>query len=81
MYSLMVLHAIENETQEDESVVAVVNFNISHNPLAHLSKVAGFWKLALVHKARPWSDGRPTPVEPLFSWTGWEAFGEPESVK
>lgn len=78
---MLALHAVEDETQKDEGIVAVVSFHIFHNPLAHLSKVAGFGKLALVHKACPRSDGQPAPVNPLFSHTGWEAFGEPEPIK
>lgn len=68
--SLLALHAVEDETQEDEGIVAVVCFHIFHNPLTHLSKIAGFGKLALVHKACPRSDGQPAPVNPLFSHTG-----------
>lgn len=74
-------HAVKDETQEDEGVVAIVDFHIFHNPLTHLSKVAWFWKLALVHKAGPWTNGEPTPVDPLFGHAGWESFGEPEPVK
>lgn len=36
------LHAVEDKPQEDEGVVAVVNFHIFHHPLAQVSKVAGF---------------------------------------
>lgn len=35
-------HAVKDETQEDEGVVAIVDFHIFHNPLTHLSKVAWF---------------------------------------
>lgn len=62
-------HAVEDETQEDEGIVAVVSVHIFHHPLTHLSKIAGFGKLALVHKAGPWSNGRATPVDPLFGHT------------
>lgn len=40
--SLTALHAVQDETQEDESIVAVVNLHIFYNPLTHLSEVAGF---------------------------------------
>lgn len=78
---LFASHAVKDETQEDEGVVAIVDFHIFHNPLTHLSKVAWFWKLALVHKAGPRTNGEPTPVDPLFGHAGWESFGEPEPVK
>lgn len=39
---LLSLHAVEDETQEYEGVVAVKNLHIFHNSLTHLSKVAGF---------------------------------------
>lgn len=67
--SLLDLHAVQDETQEDEGVVAVVSFHIFHNSLAHISKVAGLRKLALVNKTGPRSNGHPTPVDPLFSHT------------
>lgn len=79
--SLTALHAVEDETQEDEGIVAIVNFDIFYNPLAHLSKVAGFGKLALVHKAGPRTNGNAAPVEPFFGYTGWESFWEPEPVE
>lgn len=68
--SLTALHAVQDEPQEDEGVVAVVNFHIFYNPLAHLSEVARFGKLALVHKAGPRSNGHTASVEPLFGYTG-----------
>lgn len=79
--SFRALHAVQDETQEDESVVAVVNLHIFYNPLTHLSEVAGFWKLALVHKGCPRSDGQATPVEPFLGHTGRESFGEPEPAE
>lgn len=78
---LLALHAVEDETQEDECIVAVVSFHIFYHPLTQLSKVARFWKLALVYEAGPRSNGHATPVDPLFSHTGWKAFGEPEPMK
>lgn len=79
--SLLALHAVEDEAQEDEGIVAVVNFNIFYHPLTQFSKIAGFWKLALVHEAGPWSNGHSTSVEPLFSHTDRDAFREPQPVK
>lgn len=75
------LHAVEDKPQEDEGVVAVVNFHIFHHPLAQVSKVAGFWKLALVYKTGPRSNGQSALVEPLFSHASWDAFGKPEPTK
>lgn len=70
MVPFTALHAVQDETQEDEGVVAVVNFHIFYNPLTHISKVARFGKLALVHKAGPRSNGHAALVEPLFGHTG-----------
>lgn len=81
VWPLTALHAVQDEPQEDEGIVAVVNFHIFYNPLAHLSEVAGFGKLALVHKAGPRSNGHTAPVEPFFGYTDWESFGEPEPVE
>ena len=72
------LHAVEDQTQEDEGIVAVVDLHIFHDPLTHLSKVAGFRKLALVHKAGPRSNGHAAPVDPFFGHVDGEAFGEPQ---
>ena len=74
-------HAVEDEPQEDEGVVAVVRFHIFHHSLTQLAKVAGFRKLALVHEAGPRSNGHPAPVDPLFSRADREAFREPDPVK
>lgn len=63
-------HAVEDETQEDEGIVAVVNFHILYDPLAHHSKVTWLGELALVHKAGPRTYGQPAPVNPLFGYTG-----------
>lgn len=79
--SLTDLHAVHDETQEDESIVAVVNFHIFYNPLTHLSEVAGFWKLPLIHKAGPRSNGHATLVKPFFGYTGRNSFREPEPVE
>lgn len=79
--SLTDLHAVHDETQEDESIVAVVNFHIFYNPLTHLSKVAGFWKLPLIHKAGPRSNGHATLVKPFFGYTGRNSFREPKPVE
>lgn len=67
---LLALHAVEDETEEDEGIVAVVNFHIFHHPLTHLSEVTGFRKLALVHKASPRSNGHTALVDPFLSHTG-----------
>lgn len=74
------LHAVDDETQEDERVVAVVRLHIFHHPLAQFPKVAGFRELALVHETCPRSNGQSAPVYPLFGRTEGEAFGEPEPV-
>lgn len=63
-------HAIEDETQEDEGVVAVVNFHILDNPLTHHSKVTWLGELALVHKAGPGTNGQPALVNPLLGNAG-----------
>lgn len=63
-------HAVEDETQEDEGVVAVVNFHILDNPLTHHSKVTWLGELALVHKAGPWTNRQPAPVNPLLGYAG-----------
>lgn len=78
---LLALHAVEDETQEDEGIVAVVDFHIFYHSLTKLPKVAGFWKFALVYEACPWANGQPALVNPFFGHTGWEAFGEPKPVK
>jgi len=39
---LIALHAVEDETQKDEGVVAVVSVHIFHHPLTQISKVARF---------------------------------------
>lgn len=74
-------HAVEDETQEDECVVAVVDFHILDNPLTHHSKVTWLGELALVHKAGPGTNRHPTPVDPLLSYVGGKSFREPESGK
>lgn len=63
-------HAVKDETQEDEGIVAVENFHILHDPLTHHSKVTWLGELALVHKAGPWTNGQPAPVNPLFGYAG-----------
>lgn len=78
---MLFLHAVEDETEEDEGVVAVVSVHVPHHPLTQLPKVAGFGELALIHEASPWPNGHSTPLNPLFNHSNREAFGEPESVK
>lgn len=75
------LHAVEDEAEEDEGVVAVVRFHVFHHSLTHLSKVAGFWKLALVYERGPGSDGHTASVHPLLSRRDGQAFREPDPVR
>lgn len=75
------LHAVEDETQKDEGVVAVVNLHILHHPLAELSEVSRFRELPLVNKTGPRSNGHPAAVKPFFSHADWEAFGKPQPGK
>lgn len=68
------LHAVEDEPQEDEGVVAVVCVQVPHNTLAQFTKVLRFGKLALIHKAGPGPDRFPSTVKPLLCHIPRKAF-------
>lgn len=72
------LHAVEDESQEDEGVVAVIGVQVSHHTLAQLSKISRFGELALIYKAGPWTDGLPPAVHPILNHTTRKTFGQPK---
>lgn len=72
------LHAVEDESQEDEGVVAVIGVQVPHHTLAQLPKIPRFGELALVYKAGPRTDGLPPAVHPILNHTTRQTFGQPE---
>lgn len=71
------LHAVEDEPQEDEGVVAVIGVHVPHHTLAQLSKIPRFGELALIYKAGPWADGLPPAVHPILNHSTRQTFGQP----
>lgn len=65
----MFLHAVEDEPQEDEGVVAVVCVQVPDPTLAQLSEVFRLGELALVHKAGPGADGLSPTIQPVLHHT------------
>lgn len=72
------LHAVEDEAQEDEGVVAVIGVQVPHHTLAQLSKIPRFGELALIYKASPWTDGLPPAVHPILNHSTRHTFGQPK---
>lgn len=79
MYNLDIgcLHAVEDEAQEDENVVAMVGVKVSHHSLAQLPEVAWLGELPLVNEGHPGSHGKAAALEPLLGDAAGDAFGEP----
>jgi hypothetical protein len=69
-------HAVQDEAQEHEHIVALVVFHIAYQPLAQLAQVAGSREAVLVHEGAPGPDGRAAPLQPLSAYARGNQLGQ-----
>lgn len=67
-------HAVHDEAQEHEHVVALVVLHVAYEALAQLAQVAGSREAPLVHEGAPGPDGRAAPLQPLTADAGRDQF-------
>lgn len=69
-------HAVEDEAQEHEDVVALVKLHIADQALAQLAQVAGPGEALLVHEGAPGPDGGPALLQPFPAHVRGDQFGQ-----
>lgn len=67
-------HAVQDEAQEHEHIVALVVLHVAYEALAQLAQVAGPREAPLVHEGAPGPDGRAAPLQPLTARARWDQF-------